>query len=226
MIELPPTTALADVLRLCGVEGCLTPPLAAMTPSPQRVCGRATTVQMQPGAVAGGGAFEELYALLSSDLSGCAVVVAGAAAVPGAVWGQILSRAAAGSGAVAAVIDGAVRDRVELATEGLPVYAQGENTTGAVGLAHVEAVGVEVTIAGVRVVPGDLIVLDAAGTVCLPQERADGLVGAARRLAAAEADTLEELARGRRLIDAYEHKRAVIAALRAEQMSSIGSPVS
>jgi 4-hydroxy-4-methyl-2-oxoglutarate aldolase len=213
-ISPPPTTTLADVLLLHGVAGCLTPPLREYAPAVCPLAGRAVTVAMAPGPAPDGGAFEPLYDVLSHRLDGAVLVVGGADEVDGAMWGQILSRAGARVGLAAVLLGGRVRDRVLLAAEGVAVWAVGEHTAGAVGMTHVRAVGVPVTIGGVVVEDGDLIVVDRGGAVRLPAGRSDDLVARARRLAAAEDHVLDDLAGGRPLVEAYGHKRSVQGQIR------------
>ena len=104
--RLPPTTALADVLQLRGLNGWLAPPLVPVAVSPVGVSGPAVTVALGLGSGPGGVGLAPLHDLLSDDLGGGVVVVAGAGGVAGAVWGEILSVAAAASGAVAVLVDG------------------------------------------------------------------------------------------------------------------------
>jgi 4-hydroxy-4-methyl-2-oxoglutarate aldolase len=218
---IPPTTTLADVLLLHGVPGCLTPPLRTMAAPAAPVCGRAVTVTFVPGGVDGG--FDQLYRLLSGDLTGTVLVLAGMRDVPGAVWGQILSRACARRGAVAAVVDGAVRDVSLLGGEGLAVCAATVHTAGAPALAHVASIGAVVHIGDVPVADGDTVAVDAAGAVRLPRAQAAMLIQHATALAAAEDRVLEDLAAGRHLSDAYHHKRTAQAAIKAELLSN-GAP--
>jgi regulator of RNase E activity RraA len=219
---VPPSTTIADVLLMHGTPGCLTPPLRTVSAPTTPVCGRAVTVRLQPGSREGG--FDALYALLSEDLHGAVVVVAGMAEVPGAVWGQILSRAAAHRGAVGACVDGAVRDVSLLDAERLALWATTLHTAGAPGQAHVAEVGGTVRIGGVEVAQGDVIVGDAAGAVRLPQRSADTVLHQAHALAVAEERVLEELAAGVRLNQAYHHKRSAQAAITAELREANGIP--
>jgi 4-hydroxy-4-methyl-2-oxoglutarate aldolase len=215
---LPPTTTLADVLLMHGTAGALTPPLRSMCPPQRALCGRAVTVQMAPGAVDGG--FDPLYALLSEDLDDCVLVVAGMGGVAGAVWGQILSRAARRRGALAALVDGAVRDVSVLDAERLAVWAASEHTAGAPGQAHVVATRATVRVGDVSIDDQDLVVADTAGAVRLPAAQAEMLLGCARELAAAEERVLEDLASGLRLNDAYHHKKTAQTAIRSTLQSN------
>lgn len=215
---IPPTTTLADVLLMHGIEGCLTPPLRTIYAPSSPVLGRAVTVSFAPGATDGG--FDELYSLLSGDLSGSVLVFAGVADVPGAMWGQILSRAAARRGAVAAIVDGAVRDVELLAAERLTVCAASLHTAGAPAHAHVAATRRSVRIGDTPVEDGDIVVADTCGAVRLPRQRADALLAHGHALAVAEERVLEDLAAGRCLVDCYHHKRTAQADIRADLLGN------
>jgi regulator of RNase E activity RraA len=210
---LPPTTALADVLLIRGFRGVLSPPLTSFTTLDQRVTGRARTLRLaraEPPL----GSLERLYTLLDEDLTGGVVVVVGAEAIEAAVWGQILSRAARRAGAAAAIVGGAVRDRVALTGEGLPVWGQIERTVGAVGMAQVVAVDETVTIGEATIEPGDTVVVDDLGAVALPEKHADDLLAGANDLTAGEEALLTELASNTKLARAYEHKRRAVQRIR------------
>ncbi|TMK67807.1 MAG: hypothetical protein E6G14_15355 [Actinobacteria bacterium] len=210
---LPPTTAVADVLHIVGGGGVLSPPLRAFTPVAETIRGGAATVLLAP-ADEEAGPMDMLYERLDADLSGAVVVLAGAADVAGAVWGQILSRAAARSGAVAAAVDGCIRDRPLLPPEGLAVFGRSEATVGAIGLVRVVAVDVPVRVGATDVHPGDSVLVDDGGVVALERGRADEILECAREYADAEDALLDDLARGVRLVEAYNHKRNAVRRIR------------
>lgn len=209
---LPPTTSVADVALVHGHHVCLTPPLRPMTHMAAAVHGSALTVTITQGP--GGEGLQPLYDMLSRDLGGSTLVVAGGAAVGGAVFGQIIARAARQVGVVAVVVDGGIRDRELLAGEGIAVFARNEMTSGAVGLAHVSATGEEVTLGCTTVRQGDLILCDGGGAVCLPAEDAQRWLHQATALAAAEDVVLAKLADGTPLNVAYRMKRDEINRIR------------
>ena len=212
--EVPPVSALADVCALFGLDGWLTPPLVPFAGAAAPVAGRAVTVEL---ARREGGSLTPLHELVSDDLGGAVVVIAGGRPIEGAVWGEIMSRAARSRGAVAVLVDGAVRDRPGCASEGLPVYASEERVVGPQGRADVVATGGPVTIGDVVVAPGDLVVVDAGGALRIPAAEEEPILAAARAYASAEEEVLAALARGEALLPgAYHHKASATAALREE----------
>lgn len=211
---VPPTTALADVLLIRRMPGgVLSPPLSSFTTLEDRVSGTARTVRLAP-AEPPDGSLDALYAVLDEDLTDGVVVVAGAEEIEAAVWGQILTRAARRAGAVAAVVAGAVRDRVQLTQEALPVWALSERTVGAVGVARVVGVDEPVTIGETTVARGDTVVVDPDGVVALRSENAGDLLAAARDLTAGEEALLTELEGPTELARAYAHKRNAVERIR------------
>jgi 4-hydroxy-4-methyl-2-oxoglutarate aldolase len=211
MADLPPVSAIADVLALRGLGGWLTPPLRPVIAPAEPLAGRAVTVLLR--AEPAGRGLSEVQELLSTSLDGSIIVVAGARSVGGAVWGEIMSRAAGRAGVAAALVDGAVRDRPSMAVEALPVFASGEAVVGPSGRVSVEAIDVAVSIGGFGVVPGDLVVVDATGAVRIPADRADEVLRDSRAYAAGEDQVLGRLAAGQPLRDAYAAKQEMVERL-------------
>jgi len=209
---VPPASAVADVLALRGGDGWLTPPLHAVVAPPVPVIGRVRTVQLV--ASERGDGLVPLYELLSERLDGRVLVIAGATTVPGAVWGEILARSAADAGATAVLVHGAVRDRPETTSIGLPLFGWGESVVGPNGRAHVVAVDATVEVDGVELAEGDVVVADATGCVRILGLDAPEVLDAASRYAAAEAEVLAALAAGQPLRSAYRAKKAVVDELR------------
>jgi regulator of RNase E activity RraA len=208
---MPPTTALADCAAARGVSVWLTPPLRPLVPPRAAVSGPAVTVTIAPGG--GERGLTPLYEIVSSNFEG-GILVIGAGGVAGAVFGEILARAAIQAGLRGAAVDGAVRDVAQLYGLSFPLLASGEHTCGAAGIAHVVATRHLVHIGTTSVSDGDLVVIDAAGAVCLPREQATGLCEDGVHLAEAERRVLADIAVGIPLTTAYEHKRAALERIR------------
>lgn len=211
-VTVPPASAIADVLALWGHDGWLTPPLLPIVGAPVPCSGRALTLTITSGAQGPG--FGAIYDVLSNDLAGRVLVLAGANAVPGAVWGGLLTRAAQQQGATAVLVDGAVRDRPEMAALGLAIYAATERVVGPQGEAHLAAVDAPVDVHGISITADDLIVVDATGCVRVPAAVAARVLDAAARYSAAEDLVAVALSEGEPLTHAYRHKKSIVDELR------------
>lgn len=209
---VPAASAIADVLALWGHDGWLTPPLVPVVGSLVPTVGRALTLTIMAGTHGPG--FSAIYDVLSHDLTGRVLVLTGATAVPGAVWGGVLTRAAVQQGATAVLVDGGVRDRPEMATLGLAVYATSEQLVGPNGQAHLTAVDAPVAVHGVSITADDMIVVDATGCVRVPAALSAAVLEAAGRYAAAEDLVAAALNEGQPLTQAYRHKKSIVDELR------------
>ena len=207
MSELPPVSAVADVLALWGSDGWLTPPLRPVVAAATPRLARVRTVELQP-ATAGRG-LAPVYDLLSSDLAGDALVVS-APGIDGAVWGEILATAAHGARAAAVLVDGAVRDAPAMTVLGLPVYAAEQHVVGPNGRAHVVATDAALAIGSTAVDAGDHVLVDATGAVRITAADLAAVLDAATRYAAAEEEVVAALADGERLDTAYLRKKAIV----------------
>jgi 4-hydroxy-4-methyl-2-oxoglutarate aldolase len=218
--SLPATAALADVLQLGGRTGWLTPPLRPFHRGDDAVLAVARTVRIEPGA--GGHGLKPLHAVLAEELTGRVVVVAGATAAAGAVWGEILTAAALARGAVGALIEGAVRDVPAVARLGMRLWALSEATAGPGPGVHVAEVGGPIEIGDVAVADGDPILLDDGGVVALPAADAAGLLTDALAYHRAETEVLAALAAGLHLPRAYTPKSETVTRLRNRR--ALGRP--
>lgn len=123
-----------------------------------------------------------------------------------AVVGGILTFYAARIGLAGVVIDGAIRDVAEIREREFPVYARGVTHRGPYKDGPGE-INVTVSVGGMVVNPGDIIVGDQDGLLAIPQEGVKELIDKARGVLAAEAETLRAMREGRwnrAFIDALE----------------------
>ena len=115
--------------------------------------------------------------------------------------GGIMASIAKRQGERGIVVDGLVRDIEHSRSIGLPVWARG--TTPATGKWRVETEGVNVpvTIAGVPVSPGDLVLADETGICFVPRADIARVLETAQRLAAEEQDRMRRIDAGATLAD-------------------------
>jgi len=101
------------------------------------------------------------------------VIVVEEGGVPYSTWGGMASLAAKTKGVAGLIVDGGVRDLEEIVAFDFPVFARHlVPTTGRTRL-KVEAINVPVTVDEVRVEPGDIMIADGTGIVCIPVDAAE-----------------------------------------------------
>jgi len=137
---------------------------------------------------------------------GDVLVIDGAGDLLNAAVGGILSFYAAHIGLHGVVVDGAIRDVAEIREREFPVYARGVTHRGPYKDGPGE-INVTVSIGGMVVNPGDIIVGDQDGLLAIPQDDALALIDKARAVLEAEAETMRAMKEGRwnrAFIDALE----------------------
>jgi 4-hydroxy-4-methyl-2-oxoglutarate aldolase len=131
-------------------------------------------------------------------------VVVAVADQPVAFWGELFSTAARARGAVGGVIDGAIRDTARIRALGWPVFATSTRPTDSLGRLSIVHQDDPVTIRGVTVELGDLVVADADGVVVVPRSAMADVIKLALAKAATEGHARELLLQGSLLRDAWD----------------------
>jgi regulator of RNase E activity RraA len=168
--------------------------------SPAPLAGTAVTVRTRGG--------DNLAVLRAYDFCrpGDVMVVDAGGDVSNAIIGGIMSFAAQELGLAGMVIDGAVRDVAELAERTFPVYARGVSHRGPYKDGP-GAINVEVTVGGMVVRPGDIIVGDQDGLCAFSPSLAEDVIAKALKQHAAEEATMAAIREGRwdrSFVDALE----------------------
>ena len=123
-----------------------------------------------------------------------------------AVVGGILTFYAATIGLAGVVIDGAIRDVAQIREREFPVYARGVTHRGPYKDGPGE-INVTVSIGGMPVNPGDVVVGDQDGLLAIPQDGIEELIDEAHAILASEAETMRAMEEGRwdrSFVDALE----------------------
>jgi 3-hexulose-6-phosphate synthase/6-phospho-3-hexuloisomerase len=107
--------------------------------------------------------------VLVIEMSGAAV----------STFGGLAARASVQRGAVGVVIDGGCRDVEDIRASGLWLCSRHVTPVSGKGRVKVDAINVQTTVCGVVVNPGDYIIGDETGVVCIPY----GLIGDALLIA-------------------------------------------
>lgn len=123
-----------------------------------------------------------------------------------AVVGGILTFYADRIGLAGVVIDGAIRDVAEIRSRDFPVYARGVTHRGPYKDGPGE-INVPISVGGMVVNPGDILLGDQDGLLAIPPQDAAELIAKARGVLEAEARTMQAMREGRwdrSFIDALE----------------------
>lgn len=148
--------------------------------------GRAFTLKqtvLQPGQ---SGTVRQGEAALTLASSGDILVIDAGGNEDVATWGEGHSLRAQINSLNGIVMNGVTRDSEALAAGPLPILCRGRSPVRSKGRLHTVAVGVPVSLNGVRIEPGDLVAIDADGLACIPNERAAEVLKKACAIQAAE----------------------------------------
>lgn len=153
------------------------------------LCGSALTVRTRPG--------DNLMVHKALDLAqpGDVIVVDAGGDTTNAIIGEIMWSYARTHGVAGFVIDGAVRDTAVLAAGDLPVYARGVTHRGPYKDGPGE-INVTVSVGGMVVAPGDILLGDEDGLLAVPQADAPAVLELARAQQDREGGILRSIADG------------------------------
>ena len=180
-----PTSVIGDVLaRMPGTTA-----LRPVNRSAVQACGNAVTVRVRAG--------DNLLIHKALDLlqPGDVLVVDGEGDTTRALVGEIMMTTARVRGAVAFVMDGAIRDVEAFEEHRFPCWARGVALRGPYKEGP-GSVNVPVTVGGMVVHPGDVIVGDSDGVVAVRPAVALEVAGLARGKVAQEQQTIAAILAG------------------------------
>jgi 4-hydroxy-4-methyl-2-oxoglutarate aldolase len=159
-----------------------------------RVSGPAFTVQ---GAA---GDNLALHHAVASAAPGEVIVLAVGGERRVAHCGEIVAIAARERGLAGIVLDGAVRDRAELAALAFPIFFRGTSPRGP-GKSGPGALGVPVELDGVAIHPGDLVCADADGVAVVAAAEIEAVRAAVATLEAREQEIVAGIRGGRSTVE-------------------------
>jgi regulator of RNase E activity RraA len=181
------TPAISDMMNRLYT---MSPEIRNLTAEHLRILGPACTVKVYPG--------DNLMVHKALDVArpGDVIAVDAGASLGTAVLGDLVSTKARHRGIAGFVVDGLIRDLPGIKALGdFPVYARGVTPIGPLHRGPGE-INYPVSVAGIVVHPGDVIVGDLNGVVVVPKDIASDLVDRLTGWATSESAYTSAVARG------------------------------
>ena len=199
------TGTVSDAMDQLGIAGAVPGSTLKPTDPGARVVAQAVTVLNRKMS-------KTVKEAVAGKVSGLADIEAHNLAVPGDVlviqgvagvssMGGVSASVGKRQGEAGAVVDGAVRDIDHSRRIGYPVWSSSVSPMTGKWRVATAAVNKPVSICGVEVRPGDLVVADEVGVCFIPHQRAAEVLVVAQRLARAEDERLDKLASGMELAE-------------------------
>jgi len=177
-----PSSILADV---AGRRGALSGRIAPLAPT-MKFAGPAITVEVRPGDNL------MIHAALAIAKPGDVILVDGKGDLSSALMGEIMCQQAVALGVAAVVLDGAARDAEAIRELGFPMYAAGLNPNGPTKFVP-GRLNHPISIGGVTVNPGDLVVGDGDGVTVIERDKAASLLPLAAEKVAQETQRIADI---------------------------------
>lgn len=155
----------------------------------ESMSGPAFTVKVRPGDNL------MIHKALEMALPGDVIVVDGDGDLTNALVGEIMTSVAKYRKLAGMVIYGAVRDAATLRKNDFPVFAAGVTHRGPYRDGPGE-INTSIAISGMVIEPGDLIIGDGDGVLCVPYDQADALYAAATAKGVLETKMLKDIHSG------------------------------
>ncbi len=163
----------------------------------QRIAGRARTVRIRPGQ--NGAIHRAVHVAAPGDL----LVVDGGASDRFGPFGDLLADGCLAKGMAGAVFDCTVRDRSDIAALGFQVFCRGFHPE-ATAKTEPGDIDIPVTVGGVLVHPGDIVVGDDDGVVVIPADAASDVLAQVTAVAAREEDIRARIRSGETTYEIFD----------------------
>lgn len=187
---------LSDALDRLGIAG----QCAGIRPLDRRfrLAGRAFTIRYVPVGLSRGTVGDYIDDLQPGQIP----VLDNSGRLDATVWGDLLTVTAHARGLPGTVIDGICRDTERSLEIGYPIFSRGYWMRTGKDRVQADAYQVPVSVGGVRIEPGDILVGGADGLVAIPASRATEVLAVTEQIAGSEERIRAAVLAGGRLDEA------------------------
>jgi regulator of RNase E activity RraA len=214
------TATLTTQLFKLGFRNTYLSGLRALAPG-LRMVGEALTLRFVPGRE-DLATFDQITkpdypqrAAIEAAGPGQVLVVEGRGVESAAIGGDIYMNRLKARGAAGCVVDGCVRDFASIQALGFPVYARGPASPPHPARHLAVDWNVPIGCCEVLVMPGDILVGDADGVVCIPRHLAEQVARSGEELDQLEAFVVEKIKAGAPVPGTYPPDQATLEEYRA-----------
>ena len=171
-----------------------------------KIAGAARTVELEADPGDAPGPHIATQAIADAD-PGDVIVIGNSGRTDVSCWGGLLSLGSLQRGLAGAVVDGVCRDVAEARELGFPVFSRGRIPRTARGRLRQKAVGGTITLAGLTVNDGDLLLADDSGVVVVPLAEAERVLDRAEQIESREQSIARDIRNGASLTQAMHDAR-------------------
>lgn len=198
------TAEISDALDACGIEGAL----LSIKPTSNNIkmIGPAFTVKYLPYEKAQT-EFKSAGNYLDDVPAHSVIVIDNAGKQDCTTWGDILTQVALMQNIAGTVVFGAARDIHFIRESGYPLYASAIYMRSGKNRVYKSDQQCDLSINGVRIQPGDIIMGDDNGVIAIPQERLKEIIEKATNIKSTEQAIIASVKSGMKLEDARKQHR-------------------
>ena len=189
---------LSDALGAsCSIE------ISILPIDPQfRICGPALTVECTPGDNL------TVHHALHLARPGDVLIVGGSPNGDAALWGELMSISAQSKSVAGTIVDGAVRDPLEIRRLGYPVFCRQFNPRRATKEAY-GRINVPVRLGTLSIGPTDFVLADANGIASIPHTRVREAIDLTSEVVRKENKVKGEILAGRTIFEIFNLENRV-----------------
>ncbi|KAG2214286.1 RraA-like protein [Mucor mucedo] len=138
---------------------------------------------------------------------GSIIVISAPSDVKNAVWGGLMSAGAQSRGVQGVIIDGRVRDLGEQRDMQFPVFARSHSILPQNAFVRPSEIQVPITLGPTSVLPGDIMVADLDGVICIPKKLVGDVICNCEKYVAIDDQCMKALKEGHGVRETFKKYR-------------------